>query len=70
MVVFNVKKLNEVEAKEKYCVEVSDRFASLENLDAEVEFNSVSKTIRENTEISAKESLGYDHGLMIDAQNY
>jgi hypothetical protein len=34
---FNMKKLNEVEGKEQYCVEVSDRFADLEDLDAELE---------------------------------
>jgi hypothetical protein len=43
---FNLKKLNEVESKEKYHVEVSDRFASLENLDAEVEINTIWETIR------------------------
>jgi hypothetical protein len=33
---FNLKKLNEVESKEQYRVEVSNRFAALEELDAEV----------------------------------
>jgi hypothetical protein len=33
---FNLKKLNEVEGKEKYRVEVSDRFAALEDLGTEV----------------------------------
>jgi hypothetical protein len=37
---FNLEKLNEVEGKEQYCVEVSNRFAALEDLDAEVEINS------------------------------
>jgi hypothetical protein len=41
---FNLKKLNEVEGKEQYCVEISNRFAALENLDTEVDvfffFNS------------------------------
>jgi hypothetical protein len=56
---FNLKKLNEVEGKEQYRVEVSNRFAALEDLDAEVEINSAWGMIRENIEISAKESLGY-----------
>jgi hypothetical protein len=34
---FNLEKLNEVEGKEQFCVEVSNRFAALENLDTEVE---------------------------------
>jgi hypothetical protein len=38
---FNLKKLNEVESKEQYCVEVSNRFAAFEHLDAEVDINSV-----------------------------
>jgi hypothetical protein len=36
----NIKKLNKVEGKEQFCVEVSDRFAALEDLDGEVEINS------------------------------
>jgi hypothetical protein len=46
MVMFSLKELNEVEGKEKYSVEVSDRFAALEDLDTEVEITSVSETIR------------------------
>jgi hypothetical protein len=38
---FNLKKLNEVEGREKYRVEVSNRFAALEDLDAEVEINTI-----------------------------
>jgi hypothetical protein len=36
---FNLKRLNEVEGKEQYCIEISNRFAALENLDAEVDIN-------------------------------
>jgi hypothetical protein len=32
---FNLKKLNEVEGKEQYRVEASNRFAALEDLDVE-----------------------------------
>jgi hypothetical protein len=45
--------------KEKYRVEVSNRFAALEDLDPEVEINTIWEMIRENIRISAKESLGY-----------
>jgi hypothetical protein len=48
---FNLNKLNEVEVKQRYCVEVS-------NLDAEVNINSARKTIRQNINSSAKENLG------------
>jgi hypothetical protein len=43
---FSLKKLNDVEGKEQFCVEVSNRFAALEDLDAEVEINSAWETIR------------------------
>jgi hypothetical protein len=66
---FNLKKLNEVESKEKYRVkeedkekyrvEVSNSFAALEDLDAEVEINGAWEMIRENINISAKENLDY-----------
>jgi hypothetical protein len=43
----------------EYRAEVSNRFAALEDLDAEVEINYASKTIIENIKISAKYGLGY-----------
>jgi hypothetical protein len=55
----SLKKLNEVEGKEQYRIEVSNRFAALEDLNAEVEINSAWETVRENIRISAKESVGY-----------
>jgi hypothetical protein len=36
---FNLKKLNEVEGKEQYHVQISNRFASLELLGEEVDIN-------------------------------
>jgi hypothetical protein len=56
---FNFKKLNKVEGKEKYRVEVSNRFAALEDFEAVVEINGAWEMIRENIKISAKENLGY-----------
>jgi hypothetical protein len=55
----NLKKLNDVEGKEQFRVEVSNRFAALEDLDTVVYINSAWETIRENIKISSKESLGY-----------
>jgi hypothetical protein len=51
---FNLKKLNDVEGQEKYRVEVSNRFAALEDLDAEVEINTIWETIRENKKYQRK----------------
>jgi hypothetical protein len=56
---FNLKKLKDVEGKEQFYVEVSNRIVDFEDLDTEVEINSAWETIRENITISAKESLGY-----------
>jgi hypothetical protein len=55
---FNLKKLNKVEVKVKYCLEAFDRFAPSEDLDAEVEINSALEIIRESIKIAAEESLG------------
>jgi hypothetical protein len=56
---FNFKKLNKVERIGKYHVEVSNRFATLEDLDAEVEINSAWETIRGNIKIQSKGSLSF-----------
>jgi hypothetical protein len=53
----NLKKLNEVEGKEQYCVEVPNRFAALEDLDNEVHIIRAWETITENIKISGKESI-------------
>jgi hypothetical protein len=49
---FNLKKFKEVEGKDQYPVEFSNRFAALENFDAEVDINRAWETIRENIKIS------------------
>jgi hypothetical protein len=54
---FNLKKLSE--GKERYRVEISNRFAALENVDTERDVNKSWESIRENIKISSKESLGY-----------
>jgi hypothetical protein len=50
---FNLKKLNEVEGKEQYRVEISNSFPALEDLDEEVD-NSAWKTIREHIQFQPK----------------
>jgi hypothetical protein len=42
---FDFKNIKEVECKEQYCVEVSNKFAALEDLDAEVDISSALETI-------------------------
>jgi hypothetical protein len=56
---FKVKKLNEVDGKEQFRIEVLHRFAALDDFDAGVEINRARETIRENIKISDKANLGY-----------
>jgi hypothetical protein len=58
---FSLKKLNELEGKEQYRVEVSNRFATCNfgRFGSRGGINSAWETIRESIKISAKESLGY-----------
>jgi hypothetical protein len=56
---FNLKKLNEVKGKEQHYVEISNRFAALENTDTEVDINIALETIRLNINISTKETIVY-----------
>jgi hypothetical protein len=53
---FNLEKLNEVEGKERYDVEISNRFTALENFDTEVVVNKELETIREYKDFCQRES--------------
>jgi hypothetical protein len=54
-----MKKLSNVNVKEKYQVEISNRFAALESLDESFDINNAWESIRENIKTSAKNNLGY-----------
>jgi hypothetical protein len=56
---FDLRKLDDVEVKEKYQVEISSRFTALENLGESLDINSAWENIKENIKISANENLGY-----------
>jgi glycine betaine/choline ABC-type transport system substrate-binding protein len=51
---FNLRKLNELEIRKEYQVEISKRFAALENLNDSEDINRVWKNIKENIKTSAK----------------
>jgi hypothetical protein len=53
----NLKKLSEVEVREQYGIKISDRFASLENLNDSKDINRTWEDIQDNIKNSAKESL-------------
>ncbi|KAJ4433345.1 hypothetical protein ANN_15604 [Periplaneta americana] len=59
---FNILKLKDEEAKQNYQVEISNRFATLESSDEvekELDVNSVWKNIRDSIKIAAEQSIGY-----------
>jgi hypothetical protein len=58
---FDLKKLDDIEVKEKYQVEISNRSAALESLDESFDINNAWESIRENIKTSAKENLGYQN---------
>jgi hypothetical protein len=47
MEIFNLMKWIDVEAEEQSCVEISNRFAALEEFGTEVDINSAWEVIRE-----------------------
>ena len=55
---FNLRKLNEPEVMEHYQIEITKRFADLENVNDEEEVNRTWEHIKENIQDRTKESLG------------
>ena len=54
----NLRKLNEPEVREHNQIEITNRFAALENVNDEEDLNRTWEHIKENIQTSAKESLG------------
>jgi len=55
---FNLRKLNELEVRKEYQIEISKKFAALENLNDSEDINRAWENIKENSETSVKEFLG------------
>jgi uncharacterized protein YPO0396 len=55
---FNLRKLNEPEDRQQYQIEITNRFAALENLNDDEDVDRNWENIKENIQTSAKESLG------------
>jgi len=55
---FNLRKLNELEVRKQYQIEITNRFAPLENLNDDEDVNRTWENINENIQTSVKESLG------------
>ena len=52
---FNLRKLNELEVKKNYQIEITNRFATLETLNVDEDVNRAWENIKENIKSSAKE---------------
>jgi len=55
---FNLRKLNDLEVRKQYQIEITNRFAALENLSNDGDINRAWENIKGNIITSAKESLG------------
>jgi glycine betaine/choline ABC-type transport system substrate-binding protein len=51
---FNLRKLNELEVRKQYKIEVTNRFAALENLSDSEDMNRAWKNFKEHIKTSAK----------------
>ena len=50
---FNLRKLNELEVRKQYQIEITNRFAALENLSEDEDINRAWENIKENIKTSA-----------------
>ena len=55
---FNLRKLNDLEVRKQYQIEITNRFAALENVSEDEGINRGTESIKENIKTSATESLG------------
>jgi len=54
---FNLRKLNELEVRKQYQIEITSRFATLENFSVGEDINRAWENIKENIKTSAKERV-------------
>ena len=55
---FILSKLNDLEVRKQYQIDITNRFAALENMNEEEDVIRTWENIKENVKTSAKESLG------------
>jgi len=55
---FNLRKLNELEVRKQYQIDITNRFTALVNLSDDGDINRAWENIKENTKTSTRESLG------------
>ena len=54
---YNLRKLNELEVRKQYQIQITNRFTALENLSDDEDINRAWENIKENIKTSARESL-------------
>jgi len=54
---FNLRKLNELEVRKEYQIEITNRFSAVKNLSNDEDLNRVWKYMKENIKTPTKESL-------------
>jgi predicted lipase len=55
---FNLRKLNDLEVRKQYQIEITNRFAALGTVSNEEDINRAWERIKENMKTKAKETLG------------
>ena len=55
---FNLRKLNDLDVRIQYQIDITNRFAALENVSEDDDINRAWESIKENIKTSATESLG------------
>jgi len=55
---FKLSKLNDLEVRKEYQIDIKNRFAALDNMNEEEDVNRTWENIKENIKTSAKESKG------------
>jgi len=55
---FNLRNLNELKVRKHFQIEITNRFAALENVNDDEDINRAWENSKENIQTSAKESLG------------
>jgi hypothetical protein len=55
---FNLRKLNNLEVRKECQIEITNRFAALENASDDEDINKAWESIKQNIKTAAKDSLG------------
>ena len=55
---YNLRKLNELEVRKQYQIEITKKYAALENLGDDKDINRIWDNTKENIKTSAKEGVG------------